>query len=81
MDLRFATPAAATKTCGAVPEEGSLGIADAKIVAPGEPQKSVLSLRFHASDATRMPPVGVRKTDPDGAALLDDWVKSTTKCP
>jgi uncharacterized repeat protein (TIGR03806 family) len=81
MDLRSATPFAATGTCNGEPEEGTFGVDAAKIVAPGDPSKSILSMRFHATDARRMPPVGVKVTDGPAAALLDEWITSVKTCP
>jgi hypothetical protein len=48
---------------------------------PGEPQNSILSLRMHATDAKRMPPVAVSVTDPLGSKVVDDWISSLTACP
>jgi hypothetical protein len=45
------------------------------------PDSSVLSLRMHATDSKRMPPVGVSVTDALGATLVDDWISSLTACP
>lgn len=70
-----------TAVCNGVPQDGTFGIADAKVVAPGAPAKSILSLRVHATDAKRMPPVGVHVTDAVGTKLLDDWITSLTTCP
>jgi uncharacterized repeat protein (TIGR03806 family) len=80
MDLRYATRSADTKTCGAEPVIDDLGIAGAKIVAPGSPDRSVLSRRVHSLDAKRMPPLGTRLVDEEGVKLLDAWIRETT-CP
>ncbi|MEM7218438.1 MAG: PQQ-dependent sugar dehydrogenase [Pseudomonadota bacterium] len=62
------------------PTAGDLGIADAQIVAPGAPQRSVLLQRVLADGTSRMPPLGdaavaVRR-DLEGAALLESWIGS-----
>jgi hypothetical protein len=79
MDLRFATPLAQTGLCGA-PHGGDLGIPGAKIVTPGDPSRSILSVRVHAVDARRMPPVGSHVVDRDGVQLLDDWISQMVDC-
>ncbi len=81
MDLRFATPFATTGTCNAAPMVGSLGIADARLVAPGAPARSVVHARVTASDVSRMPPVSSGVVDTAGAALLNRWIASLTRCP
>jgi uncharacterized repeat protein (TIGR03806 family) len=80
MDLRYGTALAKTATCDADNTQGSIGDAK-KIVAPGAPEASVMSLRLHATDAKRMPPVAVSVTDPTGTAVVDDWIRSLTACP
>jgi len=80
MDLRYAQALVDTKTCNAINTQGTVGAAS-KLVAPGAPDASILSLRLHATDGKRMPPVGVSVTDTDGAALIDEWISSLTACP
>jgi len=50
-------------------------------VSPGAPQASILSLRLHATDSKRMPPVAVSVTDPLGTRVVDDWIGSLTVSP
>jgi hypothetical protein len=80
MDLRFGVGLAETSTCDAVPEIDDLGIADARIVAPGAPARSVLSHRIHATTVNRMPPLGTRLVDTAGVKVVDDWI-GAVKCP
>jgi hypothetical protein len=40
-----------------------------------------LSLRIHATDSKRMPPVSVSVIDDAGAAIVDDWIRSLPACP
>jgi uncharacterized repeat protein (TIGR03806 family) len=80
MDLTYAQLLKATSTCNADNTQGPIGSAT-KLVAPGAPMDSVMSLRLHATDSKRMPPVGVTVTDPLGTALIDEWISSLTACP
>ena len=80
MDLRFAQALADTKTCDATNTQGPV-MGATKLVMPGSPDASILSLRLHASDNKRMPPVGVSITDSAGAAVVDEWIRSLTACP
>ena len=81
LDLRFGTPLAQTNACGIASELDDLGIPDAKLVAPGAPERSILSRRVHATDAKRMPPLGRDLVDEEGAALIDDWIRRLAACP
>jgi uncharacterized repeat protein (TIGR03806 family) len=81
LDLRFATALSATNACGAVPQLGDLGVAGAKVIAPGSPALSVLSLRPHALGASRMPPIASNVVDAAGLAVVDDWIRALGACP
>ena len=80
MDLRYAQALKDTGTCNADNTQGMVGNAT-KLIAPSAPQNSILSLRLHATDSKRMPPVAVSITDPLGTQVIDDWIKSLTACP
>src|SRR5207244_126571 len=79
-DFRFTTPLAMTNICNAAPQEGNLGNATAKVLTPGMPAQSILSLRMHALDANRMPPLASHIVDSAGTALIDGWITSVTGC-
>jgi uncharacterized repeat protein (TIGR03806 family) len=80
MDLRYDTALSATNTCNVVPSAGDLGIADARLIAPGDPARSVLLERMQHRDANGMPPLGSNIADSKGAALLSDWIASLSGC-
>jgi uncharacterized repeat protein (TIGR03806 family) len=81
MDLRFGTSFHDTKSCGATPIVDDLGMADSKLIAPGKPQSSVVSIRIHSTDAKRMPPLASRRVDDKGVQLIDTWISSMNACP
>ncbi len=81
LDLRFTTSLAATKACGATPLLGDLGVVDAKILTPGAPAKSILSLRPHSLGAVRMPPIASTVVDTAGIGVVDSWIASLAACP
>lgn len=81
MDLRFGTALSATATCNVDPEAGDIGVTGAKLLVPGDPTKSLLSVRTHAPAANRMPPLGTSIVDAPGVKVLDDWITSVTACP
>ncbi|WP_164016609.1 PQQ-dependent sugar dehydrogenase [Pyxidicoccus trucidator] len=80
-DLRFTTPLAGAGVCDAPPELGELGVPGARLVLPGHPEKSLVSLRMHARDSFQMPPLATRLVDAEGTALVDAWITSLTRCP
>ncbi len=80
-DLRFATPFNMTNTCNQTPQEGDLGITGAKLIVPGMPDQSLISVRMRALDAKRMPPIATKIVDATGTQLINDFISSLTACP
>lgn len=56
------------------PGHGSFGVADACIVKPGDPDKSLLYTRMVRTDGGRMPKAGSTVVDKSGAKLIRDWI-------
>ena len=81
MDLRFGTAFVDTMSCNVVPEAGDLGVAGGKLIVPGAPDMSILSLRPHSPAANRMPPLASSVVDEPGVKVLDDWITSLAACP
>jgi uncharacterized repeat protein (TIGR03806 family) len=81
LDLRFGAALKATGSCGNAPQKGDLGVAGAKLLAVGDPAKSLLTLRMKTTDESqRMPAKGVSITDQIGVTLLEAWIKSLKDC-
>ncbi|MCC6763670.1 MAG: PQQ-dependent sugar dehydrogenase [Deltaproteobacteria bacterium] len=81
IDLRAEVPFAAMNVCAAIPQHGDLGVAGARIVAPGRPEDSVLWLRAAMRGADQMPPLGTLVPDPVGDAALAAWIDGLGGCP
>ena len=81
MDLRYATSFAGTNTCNVAPAAGDLGVANAKLLDPTRPESSIISLRIHALDGNRMPPLASRRVDTEGVTIIDGWIRGVTTCP
>ncbi len=75
-DFRYTTPGLEIGALNEPPTQGDFGIADARLLLPGHPEKSIISYRIHTLDLGRMPPLGTRLVDPQGTALIDAWIKS-----
>lgn len=80
LDLRREVALADTGLCG-TPGAGDLGIADAAIVVPGDPARSVLLARVGTDGDAQMPPLARAQVDEAGVALLTAWVESLSACP
>ena len=80
MDLHFATALGNSAACDAPPQAGDLGIANARIIAPGNPDRSVLVARMGRRDAQAMPPLASNLVDTAGVNLVRDWITSLTTC-
>lgn len=75
-DFRFSTPASAMGAIGVQPSQTDFGVEGAKLIAPGRPDLSVVSLRIHMQEAGRMPPLGRTVVDEAGVNLIDRWIRS-----
>ncbi len=81
IDFRIGTTLADVGICDATPRSGDLDIADARLLAPGDPARSIVSARMHTLGSTRMPGLGSALVDPVGTELVDAWISSLTACP
>jgi mono/diheme cytochrome c family protein len=79
LDFRIATKDPGG--CDELPTQGDLGVVDARVIAPGDASRSIVSVRMHATDGTRMPPVATDLVDPIGTAAVDAWIDGLTGCP
>jgi len=55
---------------------GLTGVADARLIAPGNAGRSVLPIRVSLRGPGQMPPVGTLAADPAGIQLLLEWLQS-----
>jgi hypothetical protein len=63
------------------PVHNTFGIADARLVAPGAPDRSVLFRRVGQRGQGQMPPLSTNLVDPDAVRLLRDWISAMKKSP
>ena len=74
IDLRFATKLDETKMVNEKPAQGDLGIADARIVKPGDAESSLLYRRMNTLSNGRMPNIGSNVIDEKGSKLIRLWI-------
>lgn len=75
IDLHFNTARENMGLIDVPPVHDSYGIRDARLVAPGAPERSILYHRVTKRGAGRMPPLGSVVVDQAAAALLADWIR------
>jgi uncharacterized repeat protein (TIGR03806 family) len=80
-DFRFSTPLAAMMTCNAEPRDLLKAPADARILVPGDPDRSMIVVRMRELGRGRMPEVGSLSVDAEGVALVSDWIRALSACP
>lgn len=79
--LQYNLPMRETSTIGARPTQGTFGIHDARILAPGDPYRSVLYFRMAKIGPGHMPHLGAKAVDERGLALVHDWIKQLPARP
>jgi uncharacterized repeat protein (TIGR03806 family) len=81
IDLRVEASLAQMKVCDIRPERGDLGVANARLLAPGEPDRSILYLRTIRRDTLRMPNIGALIEHTEATAMLRAWIEGIPSCP
>ena len=80
LDLRYTTTLAQTGACDVPPAAGDLGLPNARLIAPGAPDTSVLLSRVNRRDASAMPPLASKLVDTASVAVLRQWIQGLTGC-
>ena len=63
----------------ATPEHDHFGITNARLIAPGFPERSVLPIRITLRGSGQMPPLGTQYPDIKGIQLLMEWQNDLAK--
>jgi len=75
MELGLATPLGKTRLIDEVPDHGRYDIADARLVAPGSPERSVLHHRISRRGSEQMPPLVSTEVDRKAVGLVAEWIR------
>src|SRR5262249_43946804 len=75
IELSLSTKREEMNLIGARPQHDTFGIANAMLVAPGEPDRSVLYQRLSRRGRGQMPPVVIRRADEQAIMLFRDWIR------
>lgn len=76
MDLEFGTARDKMRLIGEKPLHQTFDLTDARLIAPGHPERSVLAHRIGLTGPGRMPPIATSRVDERGLALLRDWIRT-----
>jgi len=81
IDLRMTTSLADSRICNEAPSGNGFGLPTPVIVAPGDPDSSILVLRMEDSGQYRMPPLGTTNVDTQAMGVIRSWISGLSKCP
>ena len=76
LDLVYANDNESINALDFAPTQGTFGIADAKVITPGNPYASVLYHRIATSGAGHMPKLWQGDNEAFGIQLIHDWIRS-----
>lgn len=75
MELEFTTDLSKTRLIDVRPVHDSFGLEEARLVAPGHPERSVLLQRMSHRNTGHMPPLATSQVDHEAVELMADWIK------
>jgi uncharacterized repeat protein (TIGR03806 family) len=78
MELGLNTRRERMQIIDAVPQHDRFGIADARLVAPGSPERSVLYQRISRRGSGQMPPLVSTEVDRQAVELIGEWIRGLT---
>ena len=76
MQLEFFTPLATAAFVDVVPLHHKFDLPDARIVAPGHPERSVLLTRISKRGSGQMPQLATSLADKAAVELFREWIAS-----
>jgi hypothetical protein len=79
IDLEFTTKLDKMKIIDVAPQHDAFGLKDAKLIAPGRPEASVLLHRVGCRGPGQMPPLATSLVDERAVLLLREWIRMMNK--
>ena len=76
MELEFTKTLDEMKIVNVKPLHDTFGIKDAKLIAPGHPERSVLLHRISQRDKGHMPPLATRVVDQAAVEMMREWIRT-----
>ncbi|HEY7156875.1 MAG TPA: PQQ-dependent sugar dehydrogenase [Gemmataceae bacterium] len=81
MELEFTTKLDKMRLLDVKPQHDTFGLRDARLVAPGYPERSVLLRRIDHRDAGHMPPLATALVDREAVRVMRDWIQQLPAAP
>jgi hypothetical protein len=75
MELEWTTPADKMRVLDVKPLHDAFGIREPRLVAPGDPDRSVLLRRIDHRERGHMPPLGTSRVDTAAVELVREWIR------
>jgi hypothetical protein len=75
MELEFTTKLDKMRVVDVKPVHDTFGLSDARLIAPGHPERSVLLRRISHRDKGHMPPLATSIVDDEAVRVMHDWIK------
>jgi len=75
IELRYETAPEATLAIDTKPVQGTFSIPECRIIAPGDPYRSILYYRMAKQGRGRMPHIGSELVDEAGVRLIGEWLR------
>jgi uncharacterized repeat protein (TIGR03806 family) len=79
MQLSLATPTREMRLIDEPPAHSQFNIPNARLVAPGSPERSVLYHRISRRGTDQMPPLGSTEVDRIALRLIAEWIRDLAK--
>jgi hypothetical protein len=79
-DARFDTPLAEQNIVSA-PVNDAFGIMEAREIAPGSLERSIMYLRLNTNGITKMPPLARNLVDSNAVSVMADWIHGLATPP
>ncbi len=76
IDLEFTTPLDKMRLIDVAPQHHTFGLKDARLVARGHPERSVLLHRMAHRGDGKMPPLATSLVDEPAVEMLREWIRS-----
>ncbi len=76
MELEFNTKLDKMRLLDVKPLHFNFDMPDAKLLAPGKPDQSVLLKRMAIRGQHQMPPIGTNRIEEPGVKLIQEWIRS-----
>lgn len=75
MELEFTQPRDKMRVVGHKPVHQNFDVPDAKLIVPGQPEKSILYLRLSRRGQGQMPPLATSELDREAVEVVGEWIK------